>query len=263
MFNPTKSTATGVLLMVLTLFFTQPAHPQNTCKVLLPAISLKYDGTCKKGLAEGIGKAQGTDEYTGSFKKGLPDGKGKYTWQSGNAYDGEWSKGEMNGIGRFSYKREGKKDSIVSGEWRNNIFQEQKKETFIVHQKTAHISGVEVKQRKSTNNNITINLTNSNAGSTFSTTPTGGDAANWQQIPPPKLTDITVMTGFYDGIQKNKENARSTATTLSQIKYPFRIKIEISDQNLEIEFLEPGDYSVNITLDNKFNPDITNTPLVE
>lgn len=39
------------------------------CRVLLPEIADYYEGGCKKGLADGIGKAQGTDQYEGSFKK--------------------------------------------------------------------------------------------------------------------------------------------------------------------------------------------------
>ncbi|HEY0667695.1 MAG TPA: hypothetical protein VGD22_05935, partial [Sphingobacteriaceae bacterium] len=198
-----KSIHTCIFLMSLTILSPWPASGQGTCKVLLPAISANYEGHCKKGLAEGTGTAKGTDEYTGSFKKGLPDGNGKYTWKSGNIYDGGWIKGEMNGKGTFYYKRPGKKDSVVAGTWENNTLQKQSKEAFIIHLKSAHVTEVDVKRRKSSNNNVSINLTNSNSGATFSTNPSG-DQANWQQIPPPQLTDITVLEGLYDNIQKNK-----------------------------------------------------------
>lgn len=250
---------TYIFLMSLTFLFPWPASGQGPCKVLLPAISANYEGSCKKGLAEGTGTAKGTDEYTGSFKKGLPDGNGKYTWKSGNIYDGGWLKGAMNGKGTFYYKRPGKKDSVVTGIWENNTLQS--KESFIVHLKSAHVTEVDVKRRKSSNNNVNINLTNSNSGSTYSTNPSEGHQANWQQVPPPQLTDITVLEGLYDNIQKNKENARTTSTTLSQVKYPLRIKIEISDQNVDVELLEEGDWIINVTLDNKYNPDVLNTPI--
>ncbi|HEY0669271.1 MAG TPA: hypothetical protein VGD22_13885, partial [Sphingobacteriaceae bacterium] len=147
-----------------------------------------------------------------------------------------------------------------AGTWENNTLQKQSKDAFIIHLKSAHVTEVDVKRRKSSNNNVSINLTNSNSGATFSTNPSG-DQANWQQIPPPQLTDITVLEGLYDNIQKNKENARTTSTMLSQVKYPLRIKIEISDQNVDVELLEEGDWIINITLDNKYNPDVLNTPI--
>jgi hypothetical protein len=43
------------------------------CKVMLPGISGKYSGGCKKGLAHGTGTAQGMDTYVGKFRRGLPD----------------------------------------------------------------------------------------------------------------------------------------------------------------------------------------------
>jgi len=139
--------------------------------------------------------------------------------------------------------------------------QKQKNEPFIIHLKSAHVISIDItKHKKSTSNNITINLTSENAGSTYSETPTGNNA-KWANIPPPQITDITVLEGFYATLQKGNENARSNTTVLSQVSYPFRLKIEISDQNLDVEFLEAGDWIIKISLDNIFNPDRFNTPL--
>ena len=247
-------------MVSFSLFIPSLLNAQSSCKVLASGISGSYDGSCKKGLADGEGKAQGTDQYTGSFKKGLPDGKGKYTWKSGNTYEGQWSKGEMDGKGVFSYKRAGKPDSVVAGVWNNNVFQENSRQAFIVHFKSAHVSEVEIKRRESSNNNVSISLTNINAGSTYSTSPSA-DGPNWSQIPPPQLTDITVLNGFYETIQKQKSNNRSTTTVLSNARYPLRVKLEISGQNLDVELLEPGDWLVDVTLDNKYNPDVLATPI--
>ena len=49
---------------------------QEDCIVLKPEISGKYTGKCKNGLAQGTGKAEGTDVYEGQFMKGLPHGSG-------------------------------------------------------------------------------------------------------------------------------------------------------------------------------------------
>ena len=73
----------------LTLFsgLTVVAQDQTSaCQVLLPQIAGSYEGECKKGLAEGMGKAQGIDFYEGYFKKGYPDGHGKYAWKDGATF---------------------------------------------------------------------------------------------------------------------------------------------------------------------------------
>jgi hypothetical protein len=94
---------------------------QNGCKVLKPEIAGKYQGECKKGLANGKGLAEGIDKYEGRFKNGLPNGKGIYTWANGDIYNGSWAKGMKHGEGRYTIKREGA-DSIVNGIWENDEF---------------------------------------------------------------------------------------------------------------------------------------------
>ena len=69
------------------------------CKVMLPGISGKYSGGCKKGLAHGTGTAQGMDTYVGKFRRGLPDGTGTYTWADGSYYEGQWKGGKREGTG--------------------------------------------------------------------------------------------------------------------------------------------------------------------
>lgn len=44
-------------LMFWCLFPFSVVCSQETCRVLLPNIALKYEGMCKKGKAEGTGKA--------------------------------------------------------------------------------------------------------------------------------------------------------------------------------------------------------------
>jgi hypothetical protein len=79
-----------IIIPLFLLFFSQPgvyrSNPATVedCKVLLPALSGSYEGSCKKGVADGRGKASGTDAYEGEFRKGLPDGKGTCTWSNGD-----------------------------------------------------------------------------------------------------------------------------------------------------------------------------------
>lgn len=71
------------------------------CKVLMESISDSYEGDCKKGVANGMGKATGTDSYDGEFKKGLPHGTGIYTWANGSVFTGHWKNGLKDGAGKL------------------------------------------------------------------------------------------------------------------------------------------------------------------
>lgn len=93
----------------------------NSCKVLVPGLQSSYTGSCKKGLADGKGKATGTDNYEGSFRKGLPDGKGTYSWANGAVYEGTWSKGKREGFGVYKYIQNGEK-LTQKGYWKDDQF---------------------------------------------------------------------------------------------------------------------------------------------
>jgi hypothetical protein len=110
----------------LTIFLVSFSYPgiikaQSGCSVLLKTISGNYAGECKKGLADGYGKATGEDFYDGEFEKGLPHGKGTYIWKNGATYTGQWKKGLRDGNGRYIHKYEDI-DSVLDGEWKEGKF---------------------------------------------------------------------------------------------------------------------------------------------
>ena len=107
----------GLLLIFTLLTVSLIYAQQNSCKVLLPAISGSYSGGCKNGLAHGKGKAQGTDSYEGQFIKGLPSGSGTYIWENGSYYEGQWKNGMREGIGKMVLS-----DSITAGYWKNDKY---------------------------------------------------------------------------------------------------------------------------------------------
>ena len=92
----------GSLIFIISI---SSFNAQTQCKVLKPEISGSYVGECKKGLADGLGEATGTDFYKGEFVKGWPEGKGTYLWTNGATYQGEWKKGMRDGIGTYLYKK--------------------------------------------------------------------------------------------------------------------------------------------------------------
>ncbi len=103
----------------LFIFTYQLAISQDIdCKVLLPNISSKYVGKCKKGLAHGKGMAWGVDTFRGNFSKGLPHGQGEYIWNNKVKYSGSWKNGEMHGKGKLTFN----KDSVIIGYWQNGEY---------------------------------------------------------------------------------------------------------------------------------------------
>lgn len=109
-----------VLMLPVSSLFTV-IFSQTSCKVLIPAISDSYTGTCKQGLADGKGEALGIDQYNGDFRKGLPEGTGVYIWQTGEKYEGSWKKGLKDGEGKYTFKYEGR-DSILIGIWKEDKY---------------------------------------------------------------------------------------------------------------------------------------------
>ena len=99
-------------------------------------INESYSGKCKKGLANGKGKAVGTDTYEGQFSDGLPWGRGTYTWENGDVYVGDWKNGMRNGEGDFTFKLN-ERDTTVSGMWENDQYLGPKPKTPQVITKTS------------------------------------------------------------------------------------------------------------------------------
>lgn len=119
---------------LLFLLFSSMGFAQNQCKVLVPDLVGEYVGKCKKGFANGQGKAVGKDTYEGNFKKGLPNGEGIYTWASGATYDGYWVFGERSGEGIYKYISNNA-DSVQAGMWKENEYLGPKPEKPIVIRK--------------------------------------------------------------------------------------------------------------------------------
>lgn len=110
-----------VVITVLAVFLVAFTYAQDKCKVLVPELSGTYVGKCKKGLANGKGKAVGTDTYEGNFRKGLPNGGGVYTWADGAVYTGNWVYGLRDGNGVYKFNNHGK-DSILDGVWKEDKY---------------------------------------------------------------------------------------------------------------------------------------------
>ena len=121
-----KSKSTYKILVIA--FLCLIGHKYNTvlsqqdCEVVVPELSGRYEGECKKGKAHGIGKAAGQDTYEGEFKKGLPDGAGTYTWSNGDVFSGSFKKGLKEGEGKLVFNSASYPDSVLKGFWKEDNY---------------------------------------------------------------------------------------------------------------------------------------------
>ncbi|HEY9113620.1 MAG TPA: hypothetical protein VIN10_02915 [Bacteroidales bacterium] len=111
----------GIFLFAFVSIFYFSGYGQEECKVLVPELVGTYEGKCKKGLANGKGKAVGKDTYEGQFTKGLPDGSGTYYWANGDVYQGDWLNGMREGVGILTFQYQ-EKDSVLAGLWKKDEY---------------------------------------------------------------------------------------------------------------------------------------------
>jgi len=104
----------ALFLVIMILSWVSLSAQESDCKVLLPRLSGSYKGECRKGLAHGVGVAQGTDRYEGEFRKGVPNGRGAYRWSDGTFYEGYYKQGLREGSGKMTYRA----DSVITGFWK-------------------------------------------------------------------------------------------------------------------------------------------------
>jgi hypothetical protein len=224
-------------------FFMPFVHAQETCKVLLSSILSKYEGPCKKGKAEGEGKAEGADNYVGLFKDGYPNGKGIYQWKNGDTYDGNWIKGKMEGRGIRTFNRVGKTDSIVTGFWKKDHYVGKFEHPFVIHSQSNQISRIEItKYSNDKNNTITIELSNTSGG-----IPGLGASAMGAKA---SITEISVLNGAYLRLAGMMDGPKGTTQKLLDVDFPFKARYKIGSQEMVIEILEPGDWTINASLNN-------------
>lgn len=220
---------------------TQTAAAQETCKVLMPSIAGVYEGDCKKGKANGSGKSEGTDQYLGEFKDGLPHGKGVYRWKNGDFYEGEWANGKKDGDGGMAYKRNGKADSVITGFWKKDAYLGKNEKPFKIHNRSLQVSKSDVKFTASAVKEITILLSN-----TTGNVPTMGGQISAKAT----LTDLSIARGTYVRMVNLFETNKQTAYKLEDVSFPFRAKFRIGNQEVDVEFLEDGKYTLDIALNN-------------
>ncbi len=222
--------------LILFFFFVINSGFAQDCVVDKESIKGVYTGECKKGKAHGIGKSVGTDTYEGSFKSGLPEGKGVYTWNSKNSFTGNFLKGLREGKGVLTYKIQNAADSIVEGFWKKDVYLGIRENPWEVHSRSGSIRSVDVEYSPSKVNRIRVIVTNT----------TGSVASIGYVIPSYTVTDAVVTKGSYESMTTLETHVKAKETTFLQVVFPFRAKLSLMREELDIEFFESGTYTVNI-----------------
>jgi hypothetical protein len=229
-----KIKAAGVILL-LHSFTTY----SQTCEVDKESLKGTYTGDCKKNKAHGKGKAVGIDIYEGEFKNGIPDGQGTYTWSNKNVFEGKYIKGLREGKGKMIMKREGAQDSVVEGFWKKDAYIGKNEKPWIVHNKTGSVRTVEVEYTSDPLARLKIVVTNTTGGAQTSSGAT---------MPRYKVDNVQVLKGHYERLTSLESHLKSTETTIIEVIFPFRVKLNIGTEEVEIEFFESGSYIVNISI---------------
>ena len=216
----------NIVAIVGCIFFVNILAAQNTpCEVLVESLKGVFEGDCKKGKADGMGKAIGTDTYEGSFKNGLPDGIGTYTWKNGDIFTGAWKKGLKDGKGKMYIKGS---DSTVDGFWKKNMYKSKYENPYEVLTSSSKITHEDINKIDLKGTTVTVSMESGLLGS-----------AN--------VDDFQVLAGSYDHFNK-REMTKSKAIEFQGVVFPFRVKFGIGGSPFEFELFEPGDWLVNINL---------------
>lgn len=209
------------------------------CVVEYASLKGTYTGDCKKGKAHGRGKAIGSDLYEGEFKSGVPDGQGTYTWSNGNTFTGKFVKGLREGKGQMAFKKPGSQDSLVEGFWRRDVYIGRNEKPWLVHSKTGSVRNVEVDFTADPIHRIKIVVTNTTGGAQTSSGFT---------MPRYTVDNTQVLKGSFERMTSLESHLKSTETSLMNVNYPFRVKLNIAREEIEIEFFEQGSYTVTIAI---------------
>lgn len=234
-----RGKTTTMIKLLLPLLFLPFSLKAQECEVLNPDLKGTYTGECKKGKAHGKGKAEGKDKYEGDFRSGLADGTGTYTWNNGNQYTGAWAKGKKEGKGKMTIKLTGR-DSLVEGYWKKDVYIGKHEFPYTIYAKSKSVGEVEVEYIKDGFNQITFYIQNTSGGAS--------GIGSTGDLPIYKVDEVQLQTGAYGRLYYNDNHTKKSESILTDMRWPARMKVIISGENIEIEFHEAGSYKVTVTI---------------
>jgi len=227
-----------LISLIVSFLFITYLFAQD-CAVEMAALKGTYTGECKKGKANGKGKAVGTDMYEGDFKAGLPEGKGSYRWSNGNQYIGDFAGGLKEGKGTMLYKKENGKDSIVEGYWKKDVYTGKEDAAQKLIFKSKSVTDVETEYKDDRFNRITFFITNTSGGALY---------ADGVELSRMKVNEVQIVYGTYGRLFINDNHAKKTESVLEDVNYPIRFKAIIGEEQVEMEFKKPGSYVITLRI---------------
>jgi len=228
-------------LIFFFLLFTSSVHfssAQNTdCKVLLDSLKGTYVGECKKGKANGTGKAVGINEYDGEFKNGLPEGMGKYTWTNGSYYYGSWKKGLKDGKGELHHFENGI-EKLITGYWKEGNYRGEYEHPYVITNVTSEIGRVQVTKFNSIDATLTITVESLSSNTSLSS-----NSVQTSTV----MTAHQVTRGFYISKASSALTNKET-TTFNGVKFPFRCTFNFGNSMIEIEIFDAGAWNIVVPI---------------
>ena len=230
-----KAKAASIALFLFSVF----AYSQ-TCEVDKESLKGTYTGDCKKNKAHGKGKAIGADTYEGEFKNGVPDGQGTYTWSNKSIFVGKYVKGYKEGKGVMTFRKQDGQDSIIEGFWKKDAYIGQHEKAWEIYSKSGSVRNVEVEYTPDKSNRVKVIITNTTGG----VTGIGGQALQY------KVDNLVLLKGSYQRQTNLEVHYKSTETSYLDVMFPFRVKLQMQREEIELEMFEPGSYIINISINN-------------
>ncbi len=241
-----------ILIYIFSFFFIfsiVPAKGQE-CKVLLDEIAGNYSGECKKGMANGLGKAVGKLAiYEGQFRKGLPDGEGTVTFMDGRKFTGEWKNGEIYGFGEFT----GNDEKVQKGYFKGTI------ENFrYMGEDKSSLQGYRILETERLDN-ATYTFVNSDpSGNTVTIKIFENNIREITNFEILKITSGVIQLVTNQGGRLNAEIVRVTFPITLGLRYiipygtqdttlPGGVANLNSPRRIEFTIMEPGQWTVTIT----------------
>lgn len=234
-----KTTLSKFAMILCVLTISLNSKSQN-CEVDKESIKGTYTGDCKKNKAHGKGKAVGTDSYEGDFKNGLPDGEGTYTWSNKNVFVGKFSKGLKEGKGMMTFKSSSGQDSVIDGYWKKDVYIGKHEKPWQIYSRTGSVRSVDVEYTPDDVSRVKVIISNT----------TGGVNTTSGLAPKLKVDNTVVLKGNFQRQTTLETHYKSTETSYFEISYPFRVKLQMGREEIDIEMFEQGSYTITISINN-------------
>ncbi|MES3016907.1 MAG: hypothetical protein V4721_03965 [Bacteroidota bacterium] len=114
---------------------------------------------------------------------------------------------------------------------------------FTVYDKSFRVTRVDVrKDTKGAENVIQIDAANAAGGTAMMSTQT--------LLPPATISNIVIVTGNYNQTRELGKTPRGVSLQLLDVVFPFRARLTISDQYVDVEIREAGFWKIGVALAN-------------